>query len=179
MLANMNKRVSQDEFAGVVGVSQKTVSELLARGVITPRATCRVWLREYLDHLRSVAAERAAAGDMDLISERARLSHEQADRIRMQNDMTRRHLAPRHLLNAILTKAGAKIAGVLDTIPDQVQRRLPKLTPDEVEAIAQQVAKASHIAASMTLPDLDDEGDQEADGKPDGIPEQQPAGLED
>jgi len=57
-------------------------------------------------------------------------------------------------------------------------RPIPKLTPDEVEAIALQVAKTSRIAASMTLPDLDDEGDQEADEKPDGIPEQQPAGLE-
>jgi phage terminase Nu1 subunit (DNA packaging protein) len=59
-----------------------------------------------------------------------------------------------------------------------VQRRLPKLTPDDVEAIALQVAKASRIAASMILPDLDDEGDQEVDEKPDGILEQQSAGLE-
>ncbi|WP_374481331.1 terminase small subunit [Zoogloea sp.] len=160
----MNKQVTQDAFAGLVGVSQKTVSLLLSRGVLTPRATCSVWLREYCEHLRAAAEERAAEGGANLVAERARLAKEQADRLAMQNAISRRELAPRPLLESILVKSGRRAASILNTIPGQVQKRLPMLTSVDVEAIAREVAKASHIVSSMTLADVDgDANEDEAD----------------
>jgi len=156
--------ITQARFGEVVGISQPAVSDLLSRGVLTEGAVAGVWLIEYCAHLREVAAGRLASGDLDLAAERARLAKEQADKIALQNAVTRRELAPVFLIEEVLAKAGAKVAGILDAIPGQVRRRMPALPSGELDAIASEIAKARNIAAALSLDDLnaDDQPDQDA-----------------
>lgn len=141
----------------MVGISQPAVSELLSRGVLTDGATAGVWLREYCANLREVAAGRLASGDLDLATERARLAKEQADKIALQNAVTRKELAPVYLIEEVLAKAGSRVAGILDAIPGQVRRRIPGLPSTELDAIAGEIARARNIAAALSLKDLRDE----------------------
>lgn len=111
----------------------------------------------YIRRLREQAAGRAAAGDLDLATERAMLAREQRVRLEMQNAVTRGELAPVALIEEVLTKAASKVAGVLDAIPGMVRRRVPLLTADDIELIAGEIAKARNTVAGMSLADLSED----------------------
>lgn len=151
--------MTQAQFGELVGVSQPNVSALCSRGILTSGASAGIWLREYCGHLREIAAGREAAGDLDLASERARLAKEQADKVAMQNAERRGELAPTYLIEEVLAKAGAKVAGLLDAIPGQIRRRVPGLSAEDIKHIQREIAKARNLAAAICLEDLNDDAD--------------------
>lgn len=165
-MIDLTGRVTQAEFGEMIGVSQPAVSKMLADGVLSGSASVGVWLREYSSHMREMAAGRAAAGDLDLATERAGLARAQREKIEMQNQVTRKELAPSYLLEEILAKAGTKAAAILDTIPGMIKRRVPSLTADDVAAIAREVAKARNIAASISLSNIDEAEPDSTDDTP-------------
>ena len=65
------------------------VNDLIARGTITKQPRGKYDLdeatKEYIRHIREVAAGRLRAGELDLAEERARLAKEQADAKEMEN----------------------------------------------------------------------------------------------
>lgn len=166
-MIDLHYQPTQTEFAALVGISQPAVSGLLARGIIREGGTIGQWAEAYCDHLREQAAGRAAAGDLDLAAERARLAKEQADKIAMHNAVTRGELAPVAAMEAVLATVGARIGKILDTIPGLVRRRVPGIGADVIEHIAADIAKCRNRAAAMSLDDImrDDDAseDDEAD----------------
>jgi phage terminase Nu1 subunit (DNA packaging protein) len=147
--------MTQARFGRLVGVTQSAVSEMLSRGILPPEATGHAWLLAYCGNLREVAAGRMSEdGDSDLVAARTRLANEQADAQAMKNAVTRQELAPVILIEQVLSTAGSKVAGILDTVPATVKRRLPHLTANEVEIVAREIAKARNIAAAIGLQDL-------------------------
>ncbi|WP_018991291.1 terminase small subunit [Aromatoleum toluclasticum] len=147
-------------------MSQQAVSGLCADLGIDWRTASLDEVRvRYIRRLREQAAGRAAAGDLDLAGERARLAKEQADRVAMQNAVTRGELAPVQLIEEVLAKAGARAAKILDTIPGTIRRREPSLSADTIAAIAKDIAKVRNIAAAVSLADLreDDQADEAGD----------------
>ncbi len=167
MVKNLGREVTQSEFGKVVGIAQQTVSELLARGVLTAGGSVDDWVLDYCTHLREVAAARAAAGDLDLATERARLAKEQADRLRMANQERRRELAPAAMLEGILTRTGARVAMIFATLPDAIARRVPQLDPDSIEAARREVEKVRAIALGLSLASLEDPTEATDDGEDD------------
>jgi len=164
MRVDLEQQSTQAGFGALVGISQPAVSDLQRRSILREKASLGEWLAAYCSHLREQAAGRQASGDLDLATERARLAREQADKVAMQNALTRAELAPVSILEEILTKAAAKIAGTLDAIPGLVRRRVPKLTAEEIALIEAEIAKVRNRIAGMTISDLDDdseEGDSE------------------
>lgn len=153
-MVDLDEQMKQAEFGDLVGVSQQHISELCSRGILTFGATGWTWLLEYCGNLREVAAGRLAAGDLDLAAERARLAKEQADKVGMQNAVTRGDLAPTYLIEEVLAKAGAKVGGILDAIPGQIRRRVPGLSADDVQHIQREIAKARNFVAEISLDDL-------------------------
>ena len=111
----------------------------------------------YIRELREQAAGRAAAGDLDLATERAGLAKAQREKIEMQNAVTRRELAPVVLIEEVLAKAGAKVAGILDAIPGMLKRRCAGLTSGDIDLVAAEIARARNMAATVSLDDLCDE----------------------
>jgi len=69
------------------------VKNLIDKGVITKKGRGQYDLeqvrKEYILHIREVAAGRHKAGDLDLSAERARLAKEQADAKEMENAVER------------------------------------------------------------------------------------------
>lgn len=159
-MADLSSTMKQADFGDLVGISQQAVSDLVRRNVLPDGAGGDEWLLAYCDHLREVAAGRGGEAGKELTAERARLAREQADRLAMQNAVTRGELAPAHLLEQVLAKAGARAGRILETIPGLIRRRLPQLTADDVAEVARVVAKARNVAAAMRLADVDqdDEG---------------------
>lgn len=89
-IADEPARLTQDSFGLHVGITQSIVSDLVARRVIDLTEGLEASTLKYIAHLREQAAGRAAAGDLDLAAERARLAAEQADRLAMVNAEKRR-----------------------------------------------------------------------------------------
>lgn len=108
----------------------------------------------YIRHLREMAAGRAATGDLDLATERAGLARAQRERIEMQNAVTRAELAPAALIEEVLTKAGAKIAGQFDAIGGLLRRRFPDLSSEQINLITGEIAKVRKVVAGMSLDNL-------------------------
>lgn len=88
---------------------------------------------------------------LDLTRERARLAREQADATAIKNAQARNELAPISLLTVVLGKVCTRIAAILETIPGNVKRRVPRLTASEVELIKREIVKAQNIAARVEI----------------------------
>lgn len=146
-------------FGEIVGISQPAVSDLIKRGILTDGDVASNWLIAYCSHLREQAAGRAGSdGSLDLVSERARLAKEQADKVAFQNALTRNQLAPVDLLEEVLAKAAGRINGIFDAIPGMIKRRLPALSSDDIDLIAAEIARGRNIVASMSLNDINESG---------------------
>lgn len=151
--------LTQQVIAEHLDLSQSAVSQWLDRAGIDWKVATLDEIRvAYIRNLREQAAGRAAAGDLDLATERARLAKEQADKVAMQNSVTRGELAPVVLIEEVLTKAASRVAGIFDAIPGMIRRRVPKLTTAELDLVASEIAKARNIVAAMSLADLNDDG---------------------
>jgi phage terminase Nu1 subunit (DNA packaging protein) len=162
IVIDLTQPMTQARFGELVGITQPAVSDLVSRGVLAVGAAAGTWLLAYTEHLREMAAGRGGEGGLELARERARLAREQADKIAMQNAVTRGELAPAHVLEEVLARAGARAGRVLETIPGEIKRRAPQLTSDDIGAIARIVAKARNVAAGLSLRDLTE--DDAADG---------------
>jgi phage terminase Nu1 subunit (DNA packaging protein) len=167
-MVNLAETMTQSEFGELVGISQQAVSDLLKRDVLVRGQPAAVWLHAYCAHLREQAAGRAAAGDLDLATERAALARAQRERIEMQNAETRKESAPVVLLEIAVAAIGRKVAAVLEAVPVKIKRRSKNLTAEDIEIITAEITKARNIAASaqfdMEDPDgskRDNEGDPE------------------
>lgn len=161
---DLTKPMTQADFGSLVGISQQAVGNLVGRGVLDTGAPGLQMLHAYCSHLREQAAGRAANGDLDLATERAGLAREQRIRVALQNAVTQKELAPVALLEEVLSKAGARIAGMLEAIPGGVRRRVPALSAEEITTIGAEIARVRNIVAAMSLADLrDEEAGEDAD----------------
>lgn len=76
--AMLASRVSQREFAQIIGTDEAVVSRLVRRGILPREGTVGDWLRRYTRRLR--AQGRARAGGSELGQARLRLANASADR---------------------------------------------------------------------------------------------------
>lgn len=87
---------SQSEIAAKLGINVATLRDFVARGIIEERPkgqyTYEECARQYLDHLREIAAGRMTSDGLSLQDERARLAKEQADAKEMENAIARGEL---------------------------------------------------------------------------------------
>lgn len=165
-MVDLQTPMKQGDFGQLVGISQQAVSDLVRREVLLPGAVAAIWLHQYCAHLREQAAGRAAAGELDLAAERARLARAQSERIEMQNAETRRESAPVVLLELAVATIGRKVAAVLEAIPVKIKRRSKNLTAEDIEIITAEINKARNIAASAQF-DLEDPDGSKRDSESD------------
>ena len=149
----------------LIGVSEKSVSDIRSRGVIELGQSLGEWLKLYCAHLREQAAGRAGTGDLDLVAERAKLAKVQHERIEMQNAVTRREYGPIDALEFGLTDLMVRVASQLDTIPGKVKIASDKLTAADLDIVTGVIAAVRNDIASMEINWFDDMPD--ADGKDD------------
>jgi len=169
MSIDLTKKTTQAKFAQLVGVTQPVISGLLMRGVLTSGDTAGNWLLAYCGHMREAAsgrAERARSPDENGLIwevEKARLAAAQADKIEMENAVTRGDLASVDIIQHVLTRAAAKVAAVFDAMPSILKRRLPDITDTDMLVFRVELAKARNAVANMSLEDVEAEEDDEAE----------------
>lgn len=131
------------ELAGLLGVSDRTIRDLVARGVIARTARGTFSLRDvvpaYTGHLREIAAARGnGAGGASLTEARERQTREKADQIAMRNAQLRGELIPADQVEARWTAITSAIRARLLAIPS----RLANLPPADAAALAGEIRAA-------------------------------------
>lgn len=125
---------SQTEIATKLGVTLKTLRDYIERGIISSkpqgRYTYEECAREYLAHLREIAAGRMSSEGLVLQDERARLAKEQADAKEMENMIERGELV------------------YIDKIVSQFERQLLRCKT-KLLALPTKVAAEVHASASV------------------------------
>ncbi len=144
----LDSQITQAEFALMIGVSPSVVSGLKSNRVINDGGTAREWLLSYCSHIRKQTAARASSGDHNLVSERARLAAEQADRIAMQNKVAQLEYAPVSIIQYSLTSVGNQIASILDSLLVKLKRNAD-LESEHIEIIDRTLIEARNIAADI------------------------------
>ena len=125
---------SQTEIATKLGVTLKTLRDYIERGIISSKPqgqyTYEECVREYLSHLREIAAGRMSSEGLVLQDERARLAKEQADAKEMENMIERGELV------------------YIDKIVSQFERQLLRCKT-KLLALPTKVAAEVHASASV------------------------------
>lgn len=88
---------------------------------------------------------------VDREHEQGRLARASADGKELDNEVRRGELAPVSMMSDILGKVGSQIAAILDSIPQQVKRRVPSLSANDIEIIKKEVIKSQNAAASLEV----------------------------
>jgi len=105
-------------------------------------------LREYLDHLHGVVADQKtgnAKAVLDPIAERARRDKEMADRMALQNAVTRGEQAPVALFQTVLDDATTAIHARVVSLPE---RLAGQLVGQDRASIADRLRQAIHSLLS-------------------------------
>lgn len=140
----LDRTISQAEFAGLIGVSEARVSQLVAERIITRGDTGHEWLVSYCERLRDQAAGRAGleAGGLDLVQERAALAREQRHGIEIKNAAARGEFAPIGLLAEVLAVASQSVAERFEQLPGALKKVCPDLPEAARDRIMATVADA-------------------------------------
>lgn len=165
-MIRLDQVISQQEFGGLVGVSQPAVSQMLSKGVLSPGGTGGQWIVEYCSNLREVAAGRATDGSIDLPTERAMLAREQRIGQRIKNDVALGAYAPIEALTDVLSNAAQAAVDHFEQIPASINRVCPGLDQAVLDLIMATIANArnefvrktaSLIADALEPSDLQEE----------------------
>jgi len=122
------------ELSAHLQTSTKTVHDMINKGIITKQERGKYDIdlarKEYILHVREIAAGRAKVGDLDLQEERARLAKEQADAKEMENAVERGDLV------------------YIENVAKQFELQLTKVRT-KLLAVPTKVAPEAHIAATV------------------------------
>jgi phage terminase Nu1 subunit (DNA packaging protein) len=153
-MKSLNSQYGHQEFGALVGITRQAVGELLSRGVIQPGQSAAQWLLDYTANLREHAAGRGANGE---------LAHQRSEESRVRREINeiklaamRGEYAPVSLLEQVLATVGRTIAGVLEPLHVNLQKRCPELTPEALKLIQLEVSKACDRAVNASLAVLDE-----------------------
>lgn len=144
--------VEQKTLAGLLGISEARVSELVGRGVLRPGDTVREQLHAAFAHLRAVAAGRQE--DEGITAERRRLLRARADAA----ELDARERAGELVVWADVEAAmAAKLTGARDTLRSVADRLAPVLVAESDigkvrEALAAEIRRAMLLITTAAGP---------------------------
>ena len=151
---DLSMQGTQTALAELVGVTQPTISGLMAEGKLPSAGTLRELLLAYCARLRDQAAGRMGENTtLDLVQERAALAREQREGQAIKNAVARREYAPIGLLSDVLALASSAVVDRFDQLEGAMRKACPDL-PDEAKTTVQQViasARNEWIRSTSTL----------------------------
>jgi len=148
-MTDLDSRMTQTAFGGLVGITQQAVSDFVTRGILRDGDTARGWLLSYTEHLREVAAGRDPSGELSY--ERARVARESADKLALSNAVARREFAPVQVLEVVLADVARQVATHLDALVPTIKRRLPDMPAAALAQITEAVHTCRELCAGANI----------------------------
>ncbi len=131
-MVDLDRTATQEQFGGVVGVSQQAVSAMVQDGRLPRDGTLGQMILAYCERLREQAAGRLGVGvgeGLDLVQERAALAREQREGQAIKNAIARGEYAPISMLEDVLAVATSAVVDRFDHLEGALSRAVPDL-PD-------------------------------------------------
>lgn len=149
----LDRMVTQNEFASLVGVDHSAVSRWLSNGHLSPNGTCLDWLREYTSRLREQAAGRMGNTEdgLDPAQETAALRKAQREGYEIKNAVLRGEYAPIVLLAKVLATASQSVTERIELIPSTLSKTCPDLPEDARERVMSVITEAKNEWARATV----------------------------
>ncbi len=144
---------SAAQLAGLFDCTTKTIDTLTERGVLTRIGTgynVPASVRSYVKHLREAAAGRAPTGDLDPSQERARKDAAMAEKIEMENDVTRGAVVMAEDVVRAVADEYAVVRGRVLSLPSRVAHRCTMQSCSTVHAILDDAAR--EMLAELSAP---------------------------
>lgn len=140
----MTEFVSVDALADWLGIHKRTVSDLVARGVVVREKRGQYQLQEsvrrYCEHMREMAAGRGGEqGVLDLTAERARLAKEQADGQSIKNELARGTLVEAEAVKREWAGILRTLRSSMLAIPSRVRQTAAHLTATDIASIDREI----------------------------------------
>ncbi len=146
------------EVADHLGITSRYVRELSEKGIL-PKSRgrngrdideCRI---RYLNHLRERAKGKKENDDDDetdeLREEKILLLRSQRQKLDLAYKKETGELLPAEVITFVINKTAPEAAGILDTIPLKVQRRHPDITPNQMNTLQTEIAKAMNAVTKV------------------------------
>ena len=168
-LGVLDRTITQQEFARLVGISPQAVGHLVKRGALQPGDTAREWLTAYLARLQDQAEQRQSDAALELSREKALLAHAQMQAQTLRNAELRSQYAPRELLEDLLRLVSAAVDAELEQLPDRVASvGLPDVARHAVSSAVAGIRKSwsEQTARLQAARPLGDDGDPESEPEP-------------
>lgn len=118
------KSTPAERFASLVGISRPEVRQLIRKGVLTCGASVTQWHREYLDHLRKVAASRLPQSRP--IDRATAMAHQRAVQKSIELAVLRGELLPVAAVVEALTFVHSAVRSRLLSLPTRIRSLNPK-----------------------------------------------------
>lgn len=134
--------------AKLLDVSLARVGQLAAEGVITRLPNGRYPADAIPEYIRYIRDGRGRRRDQDVS---AQVEKEKLRKLRRENDIEERKVAPVYLLTEALQKAGAIIVANLESLPLLIKRHWPEVTGDQVMMIKTAIAECRNAIADMKI----------------------------
>ena len=152
---DLSMPATQAALAALVGVTQPTISNLMADGKLPAVGTLGELVLAYCKRLRDQAAGRMGSelNGLDLVQERAALAREQRLGIEIKNAVLRDEFAPITLLSTMLATASQSVVEGFERLPGQLNKACPDL-PDaarEVVMVVLASARNEWVRATSQL----------------------------
>ena len=167
-LIDLDYEATQTALAGLVGVTQPTISNLVSEGKLPSSGTLGELLLAYCARLRDQAAGRMGENTtLDLVQERAALAREQREGQAIKNAVARREFAPVGLLADVLGMAASAVVDRFDQLEGQLRKACPDLPEEARMVILRVIADARNewirSTSKLVADSLDRMAQSEAD----------------
>lgn len=157
-IIDLSKKFSQQALSGLVGITQPTVSRMIAEGKLPGTGTLGEELLAYCQRLREQAAGRLGDSNtdietLDLVQERAGLAREQRIAQEIKNAVARKEYAPIGILADVLGMASSAVVDRMEQVEGMLAKSCPDL-PEEARNVIQTVladARNAWIAQTARL----------------------------
>lgn len=127
-------KLTQEDFARIVGISQPAIAQLIRKGILTRGAKPLQWLSEYAANLRKQAAGwQSSSGLPDLMTARAALALEQKRHYEIQNAKRISELIPIDTIVKTYEELTTAVRYKLLTLEKRFKSQFPEATPKESE----------------------------------------------
>ena len=146
---------TQTEIADWLGVSDRTIRQMMRDGILDGKKgrngyDLKACVQQYIHHLKYKAKSNTddEGGSLGINSDLhdARLAKLKADD--KEIDVLRKlgQIAPIDMILQLTADQGAKVAGILDSIPGKIARAMPELPKSRLAIITEEITKARNEA---------------------------------
>jgi phage terminase Nu1 subunit (DNA packaging protein) len=169
VVPHLDEKISQAEFAQIIGVSEARVSQLVADRTIVRGDTAGEWIVAYCERLREQAAGRLGdeVGALDLVQERAALAREQRMAIEIKNALARGEFAPIALLAEVLANASQSVSERFEQLPGALRKACPDMPDTARDQVMSAIADARNewvrVTERLVVERLEEDDDEDQD----------------